>query len=122
MKRRWTGELADFQRFCSSERRLAPTTCSAFERDVWACGQGIRDLGAVKVTHLRAFLAEEQKRRTAVSSEARTTAAPDPGAARPQASRLDAALRERARAPRRDQATALGRLTHVRTTIQQWNS
>src|SRR5207248_10809483 len=38
-------------------------------------GQGIRDLGEVKVTHLRAFLAEEQKRRPAVSSQARTTAA-----------------------------------------------
>jgi site-specific recombinase XerD len=29
----------------------------------------------VKVTHLRAFLAEEQKRRPAVSSQARTTTA-----------------------------------------------
>jgi site-specific recombinase XerD len=80
MKRRWTRELADFQRFCASERRLAPTTCAAYERDVSACldylqGQGIRDLDAVKVTYLRAFLAEEQKRRPAVSSQARTTAA-----------------------------------------------
>ena len=80
MKRRWTRELGDFQRFCAVERRLAPTTCSAYERDVLACldylqGQGIEDLGAVKVTHLRAFLAEEQKRRPAVSSQARTTAA-----------------------------------------------
>jgi integrase/recombinase XerD len=54
-------------------------TCSAYERDVSAClgylhGQGI-ELGGVKVTHLRAFLAEEQKRRPAVSSQARTTAA-----------------------------------------------
>ncbi|HEX7144229.1 MAG TPA: tyrosine-type recombinase/integrase [Gaiellaceae bacterium] len=80
MKRRWMRELADFQRFCTSERRLAPMTCAAYERDVSACldylqGQGIRDLGAVKVKHLRAFLAEEQKRRPAVSSQARTTAA-----------------------------------------------
>jgi integrase/recombinase XerC len=80
MKKRWTQELADFLRFCASERRLAPTTCSAYERDVSACldylqGEGIRDLGAVRVTHLRAFLAEEQKRRPAVSSQARTTAA-----------------------------------------------
>jgi site-specific recombinase XerD len=80
MKGRWAKELADFQRFCSSERRLAPTTCAAYERDVSACldylqGQGIRDLGEVKVTHLRAFLAEEEKRRPAVSSQARTTAA-----------------------------------------------
>jgi site-specific recombinase XerD len=80
MKEHWTQELADFLRFCASERRLAPMTCSAYERDVSACldylqGQGIEDLGAVKVTHLRAFLAEEQKRRPAVSSQARTTAA-----------------------------------------------
>jgi site-specific recombinase XerD len=30
-------ELADFLRFCESERRLAPTTCAAYERDVSAC-------------------------------------------------------------------------------------
>jgi len=80
MKRRWTQELADFLRFCESERRLAPMTCSAYQRDVSACldylqGQGVRDLVGVKVTHLRAFLAEEQRRRPAVSSQARTTAA-----------------------------------------------
>lgn len=80
MKKQWTRELADFLRFCESERRLAPMTCSAYERDVSAClanlqGEGFRDLGEVKVTHLRAFLAEEQKRRPAVSSQARTTAA-----------------------------------------------
>jgi site-specific recombinase XerD len=78
--RRWTQELAVFQRFCASERRLAPTTCAAYERDLSACldylqGEGIRDLGDVKVTHLRAFLAEEERRRPAVSSQARTTAA-----------------------------------------------
>src|SRR5881397_554909 len=72
-------ELADFLRFCRSERRLAPMTCAAYERDVSACldylhGQGI-DIAEVRVTHLRAFLAEEQKRRPAVSSQARTTAA-----------------------------------------------
>jgi integrase/recombinase XerD len=80
MKRRWTRELADFLRFCELERRLAPTTCSAYERDISAClaylqGEGIRELGEVKVTHLRAFLADEQKHRPAVSSQARTTAA-----------------------------------------------
>ncbi len=72
-------ELADFLRFCRSERRLAPMTCSAYERDVSAClaylqAEGIA-LAEVKVTHLRAFLAEEQERRPAVSSQARTTAA-----------------------------------------------
>jgi len=76
----WREELADFLRFCASERRLAPMTCSAYERDVSAClaylqGQGIRDLAEVRVTHVRAFLAEEEKRRPAVSSRARTTAA-----------------------------------------------
>ena len=55
-------------------------TCSAYERDVLAClaylqGEGIGELGEVKVTHLRAFLASEQERRPAVSSQARTTAA-----------------------------------------------
>lgn len=59
---------------------LPTTTCAAYERDVSAClgylqGEGIADLGEVRVTHLRAFLAEEQKRRPAVSSQARTTAA-----------------------------------------------
>ena len=73
-------ERPDFLLFCASERRLAPMTCSAYKRDVSACldylqGQGFRDLGQVKVTHLRAFLAEEEKRRPAVSSQARTTAA-----------------------------------------------
>lgn len=80
MKKGTREELADFLRFCRSERRLAPMTCAAYERDVSACldyveGQGTRELGEVKVTHLRAFLAEEQKRRAAVSSQARTTAA-----------------------------------------------
>src|SRR3989442_1177792 len=73
-------ELDDFLRFCASERRLAPLTCSAYARDVSAClaylqAEGIEDLAEVKVTHLRAFLAEEQRRRPAVSSQARTTAA-----------------------------------------------
>jgi len=77
MMERTSEELADFLRFCASERRLAPMTCAAYERDVAACldylrGQGIQDLAEVKVTHLRAFLAEEQRRRPAVSSQART--------------------------------------------------
>jgi site-specific recombinase XerD len=72
-------ELTDFLRFCRSERRLAPMTCSAYKRDVSVClgylqRQGIA-LEDVKVTHLRAFMAEEQERRPAVSSQARTTAA-----------------------------------------------
>jgi site-specific recombinase XerD len=79
MKELASTEMADFLRFCRSERRLAPMTCSAYERDVSAClaylqAEGIA-LAEVKVTHLRAFLAEEQERRPAVSSQARTTAA-----------------------------------------------
>ena len=63
-------ELADFLRFCAVERRLAPMTCSAYERDVSAClgylqGQGIDGLAEVRLTHLRAFLAEDAKRRPA---------------------------------------------------------
>jgi site-specific recombinase XerC len=30
-------ELADFLDYCRLERRLAPLTCSAYERDVGAC-------------------------------------------------------------------------------------
>jgi site-specific recombinase XerD len=79
MKEDTREELADFLRFCRSERRLAPMTCAAYERDVSACldylhSHGIA-LAEVEVTQLRAFLAEEQKRRPAVSSQARTTAA-----------------------------------------------
>jgi integrase/recombinase XerC len=55
-------------------------TCAAYERDVSAClgylqADGIEELAEVKVTHLRAFLADEQNRRPAASSQARTTAA-----------------------------------------------
>jgi site-specific recombinase XerD len=57
MKEGTREELADFLRFCRSERRLAPMACSAYERDVSAClaylqGQGIEDLAEVRVTHL----------------------------------------------------------------------
>src|SRR4051812_41596810 len=79
MEKQTSEELADFLRFCKSERRLAPMTCSAYKRDVSVClaylqREGIA-LEEVKVTHLRAFLAEEQARRPAVSSQARATAA-----------------------------------------------
>ena len=37
MKELASTEVADFLRFCRSERRLAPMTCSAYERDVLAC-------------------------------------------------------------------------------------
>jgi site-specific recombinase XerD len=73
-------ELADFLRFCAVERRLAPLTCAAYERDVSAClgyleGEGVADLAEVKPTRLRGFLAEDAKRRPSPSSQARATAA-----------------------------------------------
>jgi integrase/recombinase XerD len=73
-------ELADFLHFCAVERRLAPLTCSAYERDVRAClaflrKNGIELLGSVRPPHLRAFLAAEAKRRPALGSQARTVAA-----------------------------------------------
>jgi site-specific recombinase XerD len=72
-------ELSEFLRFCGSERRLAPATCAAYERDVSAClgylqAEGV-ELADARVTHLRAFLAGERERRPAVASQARTTAA-----------------------------------------------
>ena len=79
MKKKASREVADFLRFRRFERRLAPMTCSAYERDVFAClayleAEGI-ELAEVQVTHLRAFLASEHERTPAVSRQARTTAA-----------------------------------------------
>jgi len=57
-------ELADFLNYCRIERRLAPPTCSAYERDVGAClafveRQGIVTVGEVRPADLRRFLVEE---------------------------------------------------------------
>src|SRR4051794_10550814 len=73
-------ELDDFMSFCRIERRLAPLTCSAYERDVRTClaflrERGIEDLAVVKPADLRAFLAAEATHRPAVSSQSRTLAA-----------------------------------------------
>ena len=73
-------ELDDFLTFCRIERRLAPLTCSAYERDVRACltflqRRGLNELQEVRPPDLRAFLADEATRRPAVSSQARTLAA-----------------------------------------------
>ena len=73
-------ELDDFLNFCRVERRLAPLTCSAYERDVRACrafleAEGIHRWGEVRPPHLRRFLAAEAQRRPAASSQARTIAA-----------------------------------------------
>jgi integrase/recombinase XerD len=61
-------ELADFLDYCRVERRLAPLTCSAYERDVGTCvafleGEGIVAVGEVRPPHLRRFLADEATRR-----------------------------------------------------------
>jgi site-specific recombinase XerD len=73
-------ELDDFLRHCRLERRLAPLTCSAYERDLTAClrvlqGERIGDWAAVRPPHLRLFLADEAVRRPAPSSQSRTVAA-----------------------------------------------
>jgi site-specific recombinase XerD len=73
-------EVADFERYCRVERRLAPLTCSAYERDVTAClrflaAQGIEYWADVRAPDLRAFLADETTRRPAPSSQARAVAA-----------------------------------------------
>jgi site-specific recombinase XerD len=73
-------ELSDFLDYCRVERRLAPLTCSAYERDVGTCiafleREGIVTVREVKPAHLRRFLAEESARRPAPSSQARTVAA-----------------------------------------------
>jgi len=73
-------EVDDFLHFCRVERRLAPLTCSAYERDIRACmtflsETGIGDLALVRPPDLRRFLAAEAERRPAPSSQARTIAA-----------------------------------------------
>jgi len=73
-------ELADFLDYCRIERRLAPLTCSAYERDVGTCiafleREGLVTVGEVRPLHLRRFLAEESVRRPAPSSQARAVAA-----------------------------------------------
>ena len=73
-------ELADFLDYCRLERRLAPLTCTAYERDVGAClafleREGIESLAEVRPADLRRFLADEATRRPAPSSQARTVAA-----------------------------------------------
>jgi len=73
-------ELADFLDYCRIERRLAPLTCSAYERDVGTCiafleRQGIVTVGEVRPADLRRFLVDESIRRPSPSSQARTVAA-----------------------------------------------
>lgn len=54
-------DLADFPDFCRLERRPAPLTCSAYERDVGALiafleREGITGTGEVRPADLRCFL------------------------------------------------------------------
>jgi len=71
--------LTDFSHYCRIERRLAPLTCSAYERDITACmrlqAEGASDWGLVRPPDLRRFLADESTHRPASSSQARTVAA-----------------------------------------------
>lgn len=74
-------ELEDFVHHCRVERRLAPLTCSAYERDVGASlafleeNEPISSWSEVGPAHLRRFLAAEAEHRPAPSSQARTVAA-----------------------------------------------
>lgn len=73
-------ELEDFLLHCRIERRLAPLTCSAYERDVRACqafldGEGVGSWAEVRPADLRGFLAAEAASRPAPASQARTVAA-----------------------------------------------
>ncbi len=73
-------ELADFLNYCRIERRLAPLTCSAYERDIGTCiafleREGLVTVGEVRPPHLRRFLVEESVSRPAPSSQARAVAA-----------------------------------------------
>jgi site-specific recombinase XerD len=72
--------LEDFLHHCRVERRLAPLTCSAYERDVRACltflqAEGVGEWAAVRPAELRRFLAAEAEHRPAPASQARTVAA-----------------------------------------------
>jgi len=72
--------LTDFIIFCRVERRLAELTCKAYERDVRACldflrNQAIATLVDVRTRDLRRFLAEEATHRPAPSSQAQTVSA-----------------------------------------------
>jgi site-specific recombinase XerD len=73
-------ELAHFLDYCRIERRLAPLTCSAYERDVGTCiafleDEGLVTVGEVRPPHPRRFLVEESATRPAPSSQARAVAA-----------------------------------------------
>jgi site-specific recombinase XerD len=73
-------ELDDFVHHCRVERRLAPLTCQAYERDVRAChrhlrGAWVSSWAEVRAPHLRRFLAAEAEHRPAPASQARTVAA-----------------------------------------------
>jgi site-specific recombinase XerD len=73
-------ELAAFLDYCRVERRLAPLTCSAYERDVSACiaflaREGIVTVNEVRPAELRRFLVDESIGRPSPSSQARTVAA-----------------------------------------------
>ena len=72
--------LSDFIIYCRVERRLSEHTCRAYERDVRACIEFLREQGLpalveIRTPDLRRFLAAEAEHRPAPSSQARTVAA-----------------------------------------------
>jgi site-specific recombinase XerD len=72
--------LADFLIYCRVERRLSELTCTAYERDVRACIEFLRDQGVdalneVRTPDPRRFLVAETEHRPAPSSQSRTVAA-----------------------------------------------
>lgn len=72
-------ELNDFAHHSRVERRLAPLTCQAYDRDVRACWRfmqgAIGSWRQVGLVQLRRFLAAEADHRPAPASQARTVAA-----------------------------------------------
>jgi site-specific recombinase XerC len=73
-------ELADFLDYCRIERRLAPLTCSAYERDVGSCiafleEEGLATVSEVRPPHLRRFPVEESITRTNSPHPSRARAA-----------------------------------------------
>ncbi len=72
-------ELADFLDYCRIERRLAPLTCSAYERDVGACiafveRQGIVTVGEVRPADLRRFLVDESSAESVFAASVNSSA------------------------------------------------
>ena len=62
-------ELADFLDYCRLERRLAPLTCSAYERDVGTCIAFLEREGIVMTGQGTGTFVSEGARRTLAPAE-----------------------------------------------------